>query len=140
MKDKKVIVVVLVAIMAVGLLISAGMSSSTGQNMTVGEAIASKGNGENPGFIQIEANVDPNSVKYDSKVPILEFSLQDGKDSLPVAFRDVKPDNFDSGYPVIVEGRFDEKGVLQADKLLVKCPSKYEEEEVGAGEAPGIKE
>ncbi|GAB4261752.1 cytochrome c maturation protein CcmE [Thermincola ferriacetica] len=139
MKNKKALVVVGIAVIAVGLLISAGMQSAMGENMTVAQALAANSRGENPGFIQIESKVDNDTIKYDSTVPILKFELTDGKNRLPVVYRDVMPDNFESGYPVIVEGRFDEKGVLQADKLLVKCPSKYEEEKVAPGAAPGEK-
>jgi cytochrome c-type biogenesis protein CcmE len=45
---------------------------------------------------------------------------------LPVVYRGVIPDLFESGRDVVVEGRRDAAGVFQADVLMTKCASKYE--------------
>lgn len=137
MRLSKNLILVVVMVAAVAILISAGLQSSIGQNMSIEQALAARDQGNDSGFIQIESNVDLQSIEYDPQRPILKFKLMDKNQSISVMFKDVKPDNFDSGYPVIVEGRFDVEGVFQADKLLVKCPSKYEEEEVAPGAAPG---
>ena len=50
--------------------------------------------------------------------------------TFPVEYRDVLPDTFsDSGempVDVVVEGRFDENGVFQANTVLTKCGSRFE--------------
>jgi cytochrome c-type biogenesis protein CcmE len=50
--------------------------------------------------------------------------------TFPVEYRDVLPDTFSDseGMPadVVVEGRFDENGVFQANTVLTKCGSRYE--------------
>lgn len=45
----------------------------------------------------------------------------------PVEYRDVLPDTFHGeDVQVVVEGRFDEAGVFQANTVLTKCGSRYE--------------
>lgn len=117
-------------ILVMGLLFTQGLNASGGVGvyLTLEEALASEKN-DNDRFIQMEADVIASSVKYDSSKPSLIFDLTDDKGNvINVKYYDIKPDNFDSGYPVIVEGRFAEGKEFVADKVLVKCPSKYEEE------------
>jgi cytochrome c-type biogenesis protein CcmE len=41
----------------------------------------------------------------------------------------VKPANFEDAVSIVAIGRY-ENGVFAAEKLLVKCPSKYQGEEI----------
>jgi cytochrome c-type biogenesis protein CcmE len=128
-KNTKVTIAVSVVLLAVTFLFYQGfqVSGGVGEYLTIEEALATaqvKGDK----FIQMEALVVSSSVKYDTTQPLLTFDLSDDKNVISVEYADVKPDNFDSGYPVIVEGRFGENNTFKADKVLVKCPSKYEEE------------
>ena len=43
-------------------------------------------------------------------------------------YKGVKPDMFQTGVDVIVEGRIGHDGVLAASVLMTSCPSKYQEE------------
>ncbi len=64
----------------------------------------------------------------------LAFSITDGKAVLPVVYRGPKPDLFDrEGVEAVAEGFLGADGVFVAERLLLKCPSKYE----GAGKEPG---
>ena len=127
MKNKKLVIATVVVIGVLALLIFSGMQGNTGRNLTIQEAIADSQ--LNTGkYIQMEAKVVSASVKWNSKKPELVFEITDGKQNINVTFNDVKPDNFDSGYPIIVEGKFTAPGQFLAEKVLVKCPSKYEEE------------
>lgn len=63
---------------------------------------------------------------------MLTFSMVDIEDlttSVDVVFTGVKPDAFAEGQHAVVEGAYDrESNTIYADTMLVKCPSKYEEE------------
>ncbi len=62
------------------------------------------------------------------------FTLKDDKNNvLSVVYRHPKPANFDQATGVVAIGRY-ENGLFQAEGLLVKCPSKYEEEYGGASQ------
>lgn len=129
-KKLKMSIAIGVVVLAMGLLFAQGFKASGGVGLylTLEEALkVSTQNSDN--FIQIENKVDNSTIKYDATKPELTFEMADDKNNrIKVTYLDVKPDNFDSGYPVIVEGRFTGKDTFKADKVLVKCPSKYEEE------------
>jgi cytochrome c-type biogenesis protein CcmE len=128
-KKLKMYIAVGVVLLALGLLFAQGFKASGGMGvyLTIEEAMTGYNQDEDK-FIQMEANIDKKSVRYDSKKPLLEFKLYDEKNNtIDVIFNDIMPDNFEAGYPVIVEGRFSGQGQFVAKKLLVKCPSKYEE-------------
>jgi cytochrome c-type biogenesis protein CcmE len=55
----------------------------------------------------------------------VQFSMAEGKDTLPVAYSGTLPDIFKPGVQVVVEGRKDSRGVFQATELQAKCPSKF---------------
>ena len=60
----------------------------------------------------------------------LFFNLVDpeSKRVLPVAYRDVKPANFEEAVSIVAIGRY-QADSFHAEKLLVKCPSKYQGQE-----------
>lgn len=55
------------------------------------------------------------------------FFLKGQEKQIPVAYQGDVPDLFKAGSEIVIEGQQDEAGVFQADLLLTKCASKYEE-------------
>lgn len=55
------------------------------------------------------------------------FFIRGQDKQIPVLYKGVVPDMFKAGAEVIIEGKQDAAGVFQADMLLTKCASKYEE-------------
>jgi len=84
-----------------------------------------------PRTVQVMGALEKGSTRYDTESKTLHFTLLDEKTRglLPVAYRDVKPANFEEAVSIVAIGRYHE-GAFQAEKLLVKCPSKYQGEEV----------
>jgi len=79
--------------------------------------------------VQVTGIVVPGSVKEASEGNQLFFVLQDVEQTsvrLKVFFQGIAPDNFKPGIQVVVQGTLGKEGVFQAERLLVKCPSKYE--------------
>lgn len=56
-----------------------------------------------------------------------EFTMQGKPHNVSVSFRGVVPDGLKEGAEVIVEGKSDGMGRFQADVLMTKCASKYDE-------------
>jgi cytochrome c-type biogenesis protein CcmE len=59
----------------------------------------------------------------------LRFTLEEPGtgETMPVVYRGLKPANFEEALSVVAIGRYDATGgALEAEKLLVKCPSKYQ--------------
>lgn len=55
------------------------------------------------------------------------FTIEnENKERIQVRHTGIKPGNFDEANEVVVIGRVNKEGQVISDKLLVKCPSKYE--------------
>lgn len=85
--------------------------------------------------VQIKGSwVKDKPADYDSKANRFTFTMQDttGR-SVRVVYNNARPNNFELAESIVVKGRVEE-GVLHADEILTKCPSKYE------GNADGLKQ
>lgn len=63
-----------------------------------------------------------------------DFKIEDAGKELAVFFtgKTLLPDTFKDGADAAIEGKYDyEKKVFQADKVMAKCASKYENPESG---------
>lgn len=59
---------------------------------------------------------------------ITRFAITDGSGSLDVTHVGTLPQNFDQGKDIVVVGTFKGGEAIDASKILMKCPSKYEGE------------
>ena len=81
--------------------------------------------------LRVSGLVDTKSISWDAQEFDLSFTIMDQNnsgDTLRIHFHGVQPDNMNrEGSIAIVEGRLGSDGVLEAETLLLKCPSRYEE-------------
>jgi cytochrome c-type biogenesis protein CcmE len=84
-----------------------------------------------PRTVQVMGALEKGTSRYDTGTKTLHFTLLDPTTNEPIAvsYTDVKPANFEDAVSIVAIGRYD-KGVFAAEKLLVKCPSKYQGEEM----------
>jgi cytochrome c-type biogenesis protein CcmE len=76
--------------------------------------------------VQVAGKLVPGSDSFEEASSRLMFTLVDDKgDKMRVAYKGLKPGNFHEATQVVAIGRF-HGGTLEAEKLLVKCPSKYQ--------------
>lgn len=76
--------------------------------------------------VQVAGKLVEHSDKFDEATSRLLFTLADDRgQQLQVAYKGMKPGNFNEATQVVAIGRYRD-GVLEAEKLLVKCPSKYQ--------------
>ena len=80
--------------------------------------------------VRINGEVVADSEVWDAQATRLEFRVQDvgGQHDLKVVYYGPRPDNFHRATSAILEGSMATDGTFQADNLLTKCPSRYEEE------------
>lgn len=78
--------------------------------------------------IRVAGKVTNDPVKWDVSKLSLAFVIGEGQDRIPVRYKGVKPDMFQPGTDVIIEGQLGSDGVLVASTLMTSCPSKYQEE------------
>ena len=99
----------------------------------VDEALKQQANKEVGLMVRIKGHVVEGSwVQKTEPKTTNQFSIeklgQVGK-SIPVYYPRPTPDVFKEGGEVVVTGTFDKNGVLQADEVTAKCPSKYDSKE-----------
>ena len=134
MKKKNVKFIIGGVIIAVAIiyLVYSGIQETALYYLTVsefkGEAFSSTYGGES---IRVNGSVLDGSIQWNSQEGILRFIISDGENELPVAYRGVAPDTFKSGAEVVVEGKYTQQDILEVDKIMAKCPSKYEAEQNG---------
>lgn len=82
------------------------------------------------GVVQVMGSLDKQSDRYDDKTEQLTFDLLDTTGHrMPVVYRGLRPGNFKDAVSIVAIGRYQD-GRIEAEKLLVKCPSKYQGAEV----------
>jgi cytochrome c-type biogenesis protein CcmE len=80
--------------------------------------------------IRVAGKVAKDSIDYRLQPAIeLNFIVEDreggGSGAIPVVYKGLKPDMFEPGRDVLIDGAFS-NGKIEASKLLTQCPSKYE--------------
>lgn len=77
--------------------------------------------------------VDPVSYQTEPRM-VLSFRVKSpagGEDTVPVVYNGLKPDMFQAGRDVLIDGDL-VNGTIEAAKLQTQCPSKYEPAAPGA--------
>ena len=79
--------------------------------------------------VRVSGSVVDGSEDWTPQTITLRFKIagEDGA-QLPIVFYGPRPDNFQRAASAIVEGELLPDGSFQAESLLLKCPSRYEEE------------
>lgn len=105
--------------------------------LTVDEMVA-KGDTLIGERVRMNGLVVAESDTWDEEHHVLRFAVHDENDldgdgnQMPIVFYGPRPDNFHRAASAIIEGELmrDENSqlVFKADTLLLKCPSRYEEE------------
>lgn len=83
--------------------------------------------GEAPHGTRIRAGglVEAGSLKRTQDSLVLGFSVTDGARSIVVRYQGILPDLFREGQGIVVLGRLDDDGILQADEVLAKHDENY---------------
>ncbi|OUC09132.1 hypothetical protein RY27_04740 [Litorilinea aerophila] len=79
--------------------------------------------------VRVSGTVVEGSEDWNPQEITLRFAIQDENNAqLLIVFEGPRPDNFQRAASAIVEGELRPDGTFKADTLLLKCPSRYEEE------------
>ena len=125
----KVAIGMTVIVAAVVYLLLSGTTASTVYFLTVPEVqqqLAALQQASRP--IRVAGPVTADPIHWEARHLALAFRIGEGEARLPVQYKGIKPDMFQAGVTVIVEGRIGQDGVLMASTLMTSCPSKYQDE------------
>ncbi|MCW4048724.1 MAG: cytochrome c maturation protein CcmE [Candidatus Bathyarchaeota archaeon] len=124
-QNKHIIIVVLLAL-SVGLAYDS-LSNYVNPYISVTDILADTNRYQGKS-LQVIGEIVPASLQRSDDGSI-GFTLTDGTAEIKVYYTGVPPQNLEQeGNEVVVIGQLSESGVLETSNLLVKCPSKYEEE------------
>ncbi|MCB9102351.1 MAG: cytochrome c maturation protein CcmE [Anaerolineales bacterium] len=124
-KIKFIIGGVMIAL-AVVYLIYTGIQSSSAYFLTVDELYA-KGQAMQDRTVRVAGKVDASTIDFNNRDLILTFAVtSDTGERMNVVFNGPKPDQMREGAEAILEGKYNGQ-TFTAQSLLLKCPSRYEE-------------
>ncbi len=119
MKNKWIIGVIVILIF--GGFAFYSFSSSLSPYVTLNEAAKASGQVQVLGTI-----VEEKEISFDLETGRLEFYLADEEGTVTaVSYSGPRPDNLEESENIVIVGQYI-NGIFHAEKLLVKCPSKYE--------------
>ena len=125
----KVAVGMTVIVAAVAYLLLSGTTASTVYFLTVPEVQQQLSTFQQTAHpIRVAGQVTTDPIQWEVRQLSLAFHIGEGEARLPVQYKGVKPDMFQAGVSVIVEGRIGRDGILMASILMTSCPSKYQDE------------
>ena len=121
----KVVIGVTLVAAALGYLIYAATRSNLVYYYEIDEARAAVQPNQK---LRLSGDVVAGTIHKSREDSRIAFQIEDADRTsrVPVTYAGAVPDIFKPGIPVVVEGRFDEAGTFDADRLTAKCPSKYQ--------------
>lgn len=121
-----------IIVLAVGYLIFSSIGGSAAYYLTVEEVKAKGPSGRD---VRVAGLVLGDTIEWDAQEWILKFKITDESGTLAVIYQGARPDMLQDGAEAIVEGKYTGNDSFEANNLLLKCPSKYEEEATITAEA-----
>ncbi len=116
-----------VVVAVVAGLIALGISQSTSDYLKVAQVKALDPNQTRSS--RVTGTIVPDSVNWDIQDLHLTFQITDGTGTLSISYHGPQPDMLVDAVQAEVVGKYDAAAqVFEADQLLMKCPSKYEEQ------------
>ena len=113
-----------IIVLALGYLIVSSIGGSTAYYLTVQEV---KAQGPSERTVRVAGTVMGETIEWNAQELMLRFKIADDSGSLAVIYSGPRPDMLRDDAEAVVEGRYIEGESFEANNLLLKCPSKYEE-------------
>ena len=110
---------------AVGYLAYAGVRSGNSYYLPVDSFVADAEHQMRRA--RLHGTVSQDGLTIDAGQGAASFRLLGQTRQLPVRYEGTIPDLFRPGCEIVVEGRLGPDGIFQADRLLTKCASKYQQ-------------
>jgi cytochrome c-type biogenesis protein CcmE len=115
-----------VVAVVIGALIATSFSGSTSDYLTVAEVKAL--GPDQTRDSRVAGEIVPDSVEWNTRELHLTFEVEDSTGQLAISYYGPQPDMLVDAVEAVVVGKYDTATqVFEAEELLMKCPSKYEE-------------
>ena len=118
----------IVVAVVIGILIATSFSGSTSEYLSVAEVKAL--GPDQARNSRVAGAIVPDSVDWSTRDLHLTFEISDDTGNLAISYHGPQPDMLVDAVEAVVVGKYDPGSqVFEAEELLMKCPSKYEEKE-----------
>ena len=118
----------IVVAVVIGVLIATSFSGATSEYLSVAEVKAL--GPEQARNSRVAGEIVPDSVNWSTRDLHLTFAISDDTGDLAISYHGPQPDMLVDAVEAVVVGKYDPGDqVFEAEELLMKCPSKYEEKE-----------
>ncbi len=126
-------------LMAVAVIIAQGLASGAQYFLTISQLREKAAEFQNQS-VRISGAVNGDSIQFDAATLRLEFDIVDavekdgqfvpivGEPPLRIVYEGPRPELLQDDAQAIIEGRLNADGTFHADTLLLKCPTRYEEQ------------
>lgn len=137
-KKIKFIIGGVIIALAIVYLIYTGVQSSAAYFLTVDELYA-KGVAIENQTVRVSGKVDAATIEFNNRDLLLTFDVtSETGQRMPIVFNGPKPDQMREGAEAIIEGKYDGQA-FTAQSLLLKCPSRYEEQGIEEVQVEAVK-
>ncbi len=116
-----------VLVLAVGYLMFTSAQSTSASFFDTVSELEARSDSIDGELVRVGGDVVQNSIEFDGVAGPVYFEITDGESTLAVAYDGQVPDIFDEHIQAVVEGTYHADGIFQADTVLTKCPSRFEE-------------
>jgi cytochrome c-type biogenesis protein CcmE len=117
-----------VVAVVIGVLIAVSFSGSTSDYLSIAEVRAL--GPDQARDSRVAGEIVSDSVDWNTRELHLTFQIEDETGTLPISYHGPQPDMLVDAVEAVVIGKYDTtEQVFEAEELLMKCPSKYEEQE-----------
>ena len=116
------------AIAAMGFLLDSSFNNETMVYYTTVREIKSKNADAYDRGYRVNGKVVPGTVAKAQDRIQARFEIEDEGERLQVIYNGILPDTFKENQEVLIEGKYQGKGIFHATNVFTKCASKYEAE------------
>jgi cytochrome c-type biogenesis protein CcmE len=116
-----------VLVCAVGYLMYTSAQSTSASFFDTVSELTARADAADGQLVRVGGDVVEGTIEIDGVAGPVYFEITDGIDTLPIVYDGQVPDIFDENIEAVVEGTYYKDGIFQADTVLTKCPSRFEE-------------
>ncbi|MBX2965194.1 MAG: cytochrome c maturation protein CcmE [Cyclobacteriaceae bacterium] len=135
MKKSHIFIIVIIAV-AVGIIVSSTNEASTYVTFSEAQQIAATGNAKSIHVVgELKKDDSGKVIGIEAGADKVSFSfvmVDEGGEEQQVFYNEPMPQDFIRSEKVVVIGSYKGES-FHADKILLKCPSKYQEQNLNAG-------
>jgi cytochrome c-type biogenesis protein CcmE len=126
--NPKIAIAAAVLVCAVGYLMYTSTQSTSASFFDTVSELNARADSIDGELVRVGGDVVEQSIEIDGVAGPVYFEITDGIDTLAIVYDGQVPDIFDENIEAVVEGTYQKDGIFQADTVLTKCPSRFEEE------------